>query len=90
MNRPTRSLAAAALVVLMTAPLPAATIFWQGGSGTLISPNYSDGTNTNLTPGTADIVNFGNGGSATHSAAGTTNLSKLRVGHILGKRKRHR
>ncbi|MBA3482366.1 MAG: PEP-CTERM sorting domain-containing protein [Pirellulales bacterium] len=68
----------------MIAPdLQAATIFWQGTgvSGNLTDPNYSDGTNTNLSPTAADVVNFGGGGTATHSVAGATSFSKLRVGH---------
>src|SRR5688572_25173816 len=68
----------------MIAPdLQAATIFWKGTgvSGNLTDPNYSDGTNTNLSPTPADVVNFGGGGTATHSVAGVTSFSKLRVGH---------
>lgn len=72
---------AAAATLLSAAPLQAATIFWQGGSGGLISANYSDGTNNGLTPTANDVVNFGNGGTATYDTPGPLSLQKLRVGH---------
>lgn len=83
MKRQLRSglMGATATALLAAAPLQAATIFWQGGSGGLISANYSDGTNNGLTPTAADVVNFGNGGTATYSTPGPLSLQKLRVGH---------
>jgi hypothetical protein len=72
---------AAAAAVLAAAPLQAATIYWQGGSGNLISANYNDGTTSNLTPTAGDVINFGAGGTATHSVPGPLALQKLRVGH---------
>ena len=71
----------AAAAWLAGSPLQAATIFWQGGSGGLISANYSDGTNSGLTPTSGDVVNFGNGGTATYNTPGPLSLQKLRVGH---------
>ena len=72
---------AAAVAASSASSLRAATIFWQGGSGNLISANYNNGSTSNLTPTSGDVVNFGMTGSATHSVAGTLNLQKLRVGH---------
>ncbi len=71
----------AALAAASTPSLRATTLFWSGGTGGLISSNYSDGVNSGLTPAAGDIVNFGNGGTATHSTPGVLNLQKLRVGH---------
>jgi hypothetical protein len=71
----------AAVALSSASPLCAATIFWQGGSGDLISANYSDGTTTGLTPTSGDVVNFGMTGTGTYSVAGPLNLQKLRVGH---------
>jgi hypothetical protein len=81
-----RNLAAAlgiAAAAMIAPKIQAATIFWQGTgvSGNLTDFNYSDGTNTNLAPAAADVVNFGGGGMATHAVAGATSFSKLRVGH---------
>jgi hypothetical protein len=81
------TLSAVAAIAAVGLPSPssthAAVIYWQGTgvSGNLTDPNYSDGTNTNLAPTAGDVVNFGGDGTATHSAAGTQDLSKLRVGH---------
>jgi len=81
MNRTYRWIFIVAIVALATPQLQAAVIFWQGGAGALTDANYSDGTNPNLAPLAADVVNFGNGGTATHSVAGTTSFTRLRVGH---------
>ena len=70
----------AAIASSSVSSLFAATIYWQGGSGALISANYT-GASANLTPTSGDVVNFGAGGTATHAVAGTLNLQKLRVGH---------
>ena len=83
MSRSIALLCAAASAALLTSELSAATIFWQGAgvSGNLTDSNYSDGTNPNLAPTAADVVNFGGGGTATHSVAGITSFLKLRVAH---------
>jgi hypothetical protein len=71
-----------AVAAMASSNVQAATVYWQNNStGTLTQNNYSDGTNSNLLPMAVDIVNFGNGGTATHSVAGTTTFSRLRVGH---------
>jgi hypothetical protein len=67
------------MVVLFASPLQAATMFWQGGSGAVVSANYNDGA-PGKTPGAADIVNFGNGGTGTQSG-GAVSFQRLRVGH---------
>jgi hypothetical protein len=54
-------------------------IFWQGGPGALTDSNYSDGTNTNLAPGSTDYLNIGNGGLVTFSSS--AGFGRLRVGH---------
>lgn len=79
MNRYSRLIPSVVLFVLIAPQIQAATMFWQGGTGNLVSNNYNDGA-PNKTPGAADIVNFGNGGTGTQSG-GTVNFQRLRVGH---------
>jgi hypothetical protein len=69
------------ILVALTTQLQAANDFWLGGSGDLISNNYSNGTTSPVTPGSGDVVFLGNSGTLTHAVAGTTNIQKLRVGH---------
>jgi hypothetical protein len=84
MNRYATLIFSAALAVLSTSQLQAAVIFWNGGSGALTATNYSTGAGPLVAPAAADVVNFGNNGTATHSAAGTTSFTRLRVGHNQG------
>src|SRR5262245_54048036 len=56
------------------------TIFWLGGTGTIDSANYSNGTST-VAPASTDYVDFGNGGTGTLSAGTVFSVGKLRVGH---------
>jgi hypothetical protein len=79
MSRYSRLISTAAVIALIAPQLPAATMFWQGGSGNLVSANYNDGA-PGKTPGAADIVNFGNGGTGTQSG-GNVSFQRLRVGH---------
>src|SRR6187455_2071462 len=83
MSRYTQTICSAAVVALLAAPLQATELFWQGTnvSGTLVDANYSDGVNTNLTPSSGDILDFGGGGTATYSVPGPISFQKLRVGH---------
>jgi hypothetical protein len=81
MNRSNKFVYGAALAVLASTQVKAAVIFWNGGSGTLTSANYSTGAGPLVAPTSADVVNFGNTGTATHSVAGTTSFTRLRVGH---------
>ena len=74
------ALVCSAAVASSASSLFAATIFWQGGTGALISANYT-GASAGLTPTAGDVVNFGNTGTATHSVPGALSLQKLRVGH---------
>jgi len=72
------------VVGLIASPLQAVEKFWQGGTGNLTDPNYTDGTNTGLTPASGDILDIGAGGTATYSVPGSVSFQKLRVGHIQG------
>jgi hypothetical protein len=67
------------MFVMIAPHVEAATMFWQGGTGSLVSANYNDGA-PNKTPGAGDIVNFGNGGTGTQSG-GAVSFQRLRVGH---------
>ena len=83
MHRQARLICTTAIIALATAPLYAVELFWQGTgvTGTLTDANYSDGTNTNLSPTAADILDIGGGGTATYSVSGPISFEKLRVGH---------
>lgn len=81
MNDRAKWFLAVTITILAASRAAAIDIFWEGGSGTLLDFNYSDGTNTGLQPQPGDVINFGNGGSATFD--GTIGLGKLRVGHNL-------
>jgi hypothetical protein len=81
MNRRIATLCAATAAALAASNVHAATLAWMGGSGTLVDGHYSDGTNTNLTPTSADVVDFGATGTGTYSTPGAISFSKLRVGH---------
>jgi autotransporter-associated beta strand protein len=75
--------AAAATQLIMSASVSADTVWWQGGTGNLLDPNYYDLTlNTaNVTPTAADVVDFGAGGIGTYNTGTEVSLLKLRVGH---------
>jgi fibronectin-binding autotransporter adhesin len=75
---------AAVVVALVTSPLHAAELYWQGGNGTLTDANYTDVVNANVAPTSNDILDFGAGGTATYSVAGPVSFQKLRVGHVQG------
>src|SRR6476619_5906116 len=81
MNRRIAMLCAAATAALATADLKAATLAWMGGSGTLTDAHYSNGSTTNLAPGSGDVVDFGSSGTGTYSTPGAISFSKLRIGH---------
>src|SRR6476646_5056529 len=53
---------AAVVVALVTFPLQAAELYWQGGSGSLTDANYTDVVNANVAPTSGDILDFGAGG----------------------------
>ena len=77
-----RLLCVVALVAIAGVPLQVQTrtIYWQSGTGNLTDPNYTDLTNTGLTPAADDVVYIGNSGVADLSGT-TANLFRLRVGH---------
>ncbi len=79
MSRHTRLAWVVAISMLVSPQLQAADLSWQGGAGTLLDANYFDGTTMGLSPTSSDVVNFGNGGTATFS--GFAALGRLRVGH---------
>ncbi len=83
MKRFVRFFGVAAAVALITAPIHAAELAWQGSgvSGDLLLNNYTDGTNTNLAPTSEDILDIGGNGSVTYSTPGLLNIQKFRVGH---------
>jgi len=82
MNRHASFFCAATIAALITSQLQAQTpIFWQGGAGTLIDANYSDGTNANLSPGATDYVHIGLDGAVTLSGGAGAGFGRLRVGH---------
>jgi hypothetical protein len=60
----------------------ATDLSWQGGTGNLMDPNYTDGTNPNLTPTSADTAAIGANGIASN-ASGDQTVGRLFVGHTL-------
>jgi hypothetical protein len=79
MNWFAKLIAAAVVAGLVTPQLRAQqNIFWLGGTGTLDSANYTNGTTT-AAPISTDVVHFGAGGTGTYSS-GTLSIGKLRVG----------
>jgi hypothetical protein len=81
MNRQAVLLGAILIVALTTLKASAQTeIFWQGGAGSLTDANYSDGTNSNLSPIDTDHVFIGNDGDVGFSND-SVGLGRLLVGH---------
>jgi hypothetical protein len=82
--------ATAAVAAMAGTNLSAAEVYWKGGVGNLLDPNYtSDGSDTiPYTPG--DIVHLGNNGSLTvnsainYSAAPPNAPGSVHVGHNFG------
>ena len=74
-------LACVAICAVVAVNAQAASVFWMGGAGNLTAANYSDGVNTNLTPGEIDLLFLGNSGTVTQSGGGLQLFQKLRVGH---------
>src|SRR6188472_1215165 len=82
MIRFTRLFLAAAIGISAVSNLLAADIFWIGGTGNYLDANYSDGTNTGLTPAGGDVVHIGAAGIVTYVGDGNNRgVGKLRVGH---------
>ena len=75
--------AAAAVVAASLSPSASgANLWWQGGTGGLLAPNYySDVAGPDTAPGSADVINFGENGVGTYDSGAETSLSRLRVGH---------
>lgn len=74
----------AAIAALASSPLQAATLYWQGGAGALVSNNYSAAaTPQNASPTSADTLRIGANGTLTHSS-GASSFQRLRVGNNAG------
>lgn len=78
-----RLLSAVAIIAVIATPSLAQfpTLYWQGGTGDLISANYSDGTTGGDTPVAEDVVFLGADGVVSLNGPGTVDLYRLRVGH---------
>jgi len=71
---------AVAMGILSSSSMRAAEIYWQGLSGNLTDPNYTDGIANNLAPAVSgDFLNLGDSGVISHSA--TSSFGRIRVGH---------
>ena len=72
-----------ALAALAASSLQAQDLYWPAGgvTGNLTDAAYTDGVATGLTPTNLNTVWFGGGGIGTLSGPGTTEFSRLRIGH---------
>ena len=80
MQRSVIAAAATVAIAIVSPQLSATVISWQGGTGGLTDANYTDGTNPNLTPTSADDLQIGSGGTASTSTAGLV-FNRLRIAH---------